>query len=237
MAEVRRVIGLATTNGTPTNNSDPLLSSLFISRSINKRHPRYPFLSNLKDKEDQANKRQNKHKKKAYDIDRMLRKEIERKKTKVFQQQRHLAKKNMYYAREYPEGLNDGVLEGAEAFRKSRIENMVNKQLKVAEPPSSIEEADIKPGLNAAEAKVMKKKVPRLFLASQELEKKVVEELGEQPRKTILSKLLQSDFEEMEERRHFINIDRTTANITNMVDAMYKKMNSIAEDGGGDGDK
>lgn len=141
----------------------------------------------------------------------------------------------MYYASEFPDGLTDGVLEGATAYRKSRIENMVNKQLKVAEAPKSIEEADINPGLNAAEAKVMKRKVPRLFLASQELEKKVLEEVGEQPKHTILSKLLQSDFEEMEERRHFINIDRTTSNITNMVDVMYKKMNTIAEVGeGGD---
>lgn len=50
--------------------------------SMNKTHPRYPFLSNLKNNEDIANKRQNKHKKKAYDMDRMLRKEIERKKVR-----------------------------------------------------------------------------------------------------------------------------------------------------------
>ena len=78
----------------------------------------------------------------------------------------------------------------------------------------------------------MKKRVPRLFLASQQLEKAVSDELDEVPRHTVLSKLLQSDFEEMEERRHFINIERTRDNIGGMVNAMYKKMETVAEEGG-----
>ena len=193
--------------------------------SMNKEHPRYPFLSTLKDKEDKAFKRQQKQKKKLYDIDRMLRKEIERKKTKVFQQQRHLAKKNMYYAREEPEALDQGVLEGAEAYRKSRIENMANKQQQIMEEPHDINDADEKPGLRMLDAKMMKKMVPKLKLQVDEINEKI-NLIGDhvKPRTTILSKLLQSDFEEMEERRRFINLPRTQQNIASVVDNMYAAM-------------
>jgi hypothetical protein len=163
----------------------------------------------------------------------MLRKEIERKKTKVFQQQRHLAKKNMYYAREDEEGITSAVVEGATAYRKSRIENMVNKQQKVMEEPHDIDDADDKPGLRMLDAKMMKKMVPKLKIEAENIETEI-RKIGAHvvPRHTILSKLLQSDFEEMEERRRFINLPRTKEKIEDVVDKMYKAMNSVGGEGG-----
>jgi len=104
-------------------------------------------LSNLKTNEDIALKRQNKQRKKLYDIDRLLRAEIERKKLKVFRQQRHLAKKNMYYAYEYPENVTSDAVEGATEFRKQRKEMAVNKQRNIIESPRSLEDAELIPGL------------------------------------------------------------------------------------------
>lgn len=169
------------------------------------------------------------HKKKAYDLDRMLRKEIERKKTKVFQQQRHLAKKNMYYANEEGEDLDPGILEGSLAYRKSTIENKVNKQQKIVMSPRGLDEADLKPGLQFLDAQKMKRKVPRLLLESLEIDGKIQDEMGENPKHTVLAKLMQSDFEEMEERRRFINLDRKKEDMQRILDKMYKAMS-----GGGD---
>lgn len=205
--------------------------------SMNKRHVRYPFLSSLKDNEEKANKRQSKHKKKAYDLDRMLRKEIERKKSKVFRQQRHMAKKNMYYAREVPDGLDEGIIEGSLAYRKTTIENKVNKQQKVVLSPRDLDEADLKPGLQFVDAKKMKKRVPRLALAAAEVNANIDREMDEVdvPQQTILAKLLQSDFEEMEERRRFINLDRKRDELEAMLEKMYKQMSGAVEGEGGEG--
>ena len=204
--------------------------------SMNKTHPRYPFLSNLKNNEDVAMKRQGKHKKKAYDMDRMLRKEIERKKSKVFRQQRHLSKKNMYYAKEYEENddLDEGILEGSTAYRKSTIENKINNNKKVVMSPRTIDEADMTPGLQFVDAQKMKKRVPRLFLESLEIDGKVQSEMGENPKHTVLAKLMQSDFEEMEERRRFINLDRKKQDIERILEKMYKAMSGEGgeEEGG-----
>jgi hypothetical protein len=198
--------------------------------SMNKEHPRYPFLSKLKENEEKANKRQLRQKKKMYDVDRLMRVEIERKKTKVFQQQRHLAKKNMYYAEENPDALDEGVLLGATAYRKSRIENMVNKQQKVVEEPKGIDDADEKPGLRMVEAREMKKMVPQLKLGIETITEEI-NKIGDhvKPRQTILSKLLQSDFEEMEERRRYINLEHTNERINNVVDKMYKQMMQVGK--------
>ncbi|GMI20412.1 hypothetical protein TrRE_jg10555, partial [Triparma retinervis] len=166
----------------------------------------------------------------------MLRKEIERKKSKVFRQQRHLSKKNMYYAKEYEENddLDEGILEGSTAYRKSTIENKINNNKKVVMSPRTIDEADMTPGLQFVDAQKMKKRVPRLFLESLEIDGKVQSEMGENPKHTVLAKLMQSDFEEMEERRRFINLDRKKQDIERILEKMYKAMSGEGgeEEGG-----
>jgi len=193
-------------------------------------------LSNLKENENLALKRQNKQKKKLYAVDRLLRAEIERKKLKVFRQQRHLAKKNMYYANEFPENLTSEVVESTLEFRKQRKEMAFNKQKKILESPRSLEDAELLPGLRIEEPGRFNKIVPRLALQAKEIEDEVIK-AGEVPKQTILSKLLQSDFEEMEERRRLIDLKKTTETVQNRVDRMYKAMDEPGGGGAQEGEK
>ena len=140
----------------------------------------------------------------------------------------------MYYAKNYEEteDLDAGILEGSTAYRKSTIENKINKQQKVVMSPRNIDEADITPGLQFVDAQKMKKRVPRLLLESLEIDGKIQKELGENPKHTVLSKLMQSDFEEMEERRRFINLDRKKENIERVLEKMYKARSGGEGEGG-----
>ena len=107
---------------------------------------------------------------------------------------------------------------------------MVNKQQKVVEEPKGIDDADEKPGLRMVEAREMKKMVPQLKLGIETITEEI-NKIGDhvKPRQTILSKLLQSDFEEMEERRRYINLEHTNERINNVVDKMYKQMMQVGK--------
>ena len=72
----------------------------------------------------------------------------------------------------------------------------------------------------------MKKMVPKLKLDSDDIERNV-RRMGEKPRATVLSKLLQSDFEEVEERWRMLNIEKTKESMEKMVERMHNAMAGV----------
>ena len=138
----------------------------------------------------------------------------------------------MYYAYEYPESVTNDVIEGSLEFRKQRKEMANNKQKKIIESPRNLEDAEMLPGLRIEEPAHFMKLIPKLQLQAEEITK-LISDGGEKPRHTILSKLLQSDFEEMEERRRLIDLKKTTDTINTRVERMYKAMETPGVEGGG----
>ena len=198
--------------------------------SMHKVHYKYPFLSKLRGSEDAATKRQNFNRQKKYDIDRMLRAEIEKKKLIVFQNQRHHAKREMVFDESNPLDMTEDLIEGSLNIRRDRIAQAANKNRQIIMSPRTIDEAESNPGFTLGNPNLLHgKRIPRLRIAALELDDKLRGE-GVVPRKTILSKLLQSDFEEMEEKRRLINAGNIKKKITAKVDALHLQMIEESKD-------
>ncbi|KAK7235659.1 hypothetical protein SO694_0006617 [Aureococcus anophagefferens] len=144
----------------------------------------YPFLSTLQEKQTKRYAKDARLRQKHVDLDRAFRKEIVRKKEKVFRQQRHHVKRAIRH--DYHEPFNDGATEARRGLRKLRLENLVEKgkltaeHAKVVGMTNTFGDAANEVGAAAAPHE---------------------EWIAYNP----LSQAIQSDFEEMEERRRTIN--------------------------------
>lgn len=145
----------------------------------------YPYLSKIQGRQDRRVIKDARHRQKHLDLDRAFRAEIVRKKMKVFRQQRHHVKRALRH--DYHDPFTDVAADTRKGLRRLRLENLVEKGKLTASVAKIVGGTNL---LGSAADNVNTKAEPH------------EEWIAMNP----LSQALQSDWEEMEERRRTINM-------------------------------
>ncbi|KAJ1454832.1 hypothetical protein M885DRAFT_521078 [Pelagophyceae sp. CCMP2097] len=170
--------------------------------TFSKRHSLYPYLSDLQLRQDRKHAKALHVRQRHLDLDRVLREEIQRKQTKLFRQQRHHAKRAIRH--DFKKEFSERDVEGRKELRKSRLDNLVDKGYFSVEHAKHIGTTN---------------KFGRAADVVDEYAEPTEEWIAKNP----LSKAVQSDFEELEERRRTMNLQiqfkKAQARITRVDEA------------------
>lgn len=184
--------------GAIANKGSVMNTRLQMPAIISRLDPRATYgITKVLKREERQLKSANHSVEKFNDIEGHIREEIQKKKIKIFNQQKHFTKKTMYAADVY--GLSQGAInefESKQHLRKERLNNLTAE--------SHLFKKAVVPRLrvpNNSSNEFLRKAFERIRPDSGEVEEE--EQVDEN-----LLKILLSDFEEVQERQRFLKYDR-----------------------------
>lgn len=174
----------------------------------------FPWLSQLDAMEEKVKARIHKHRTKQYKLHTYLRQHIAKKKLKLFRQQRHHAKRAMLddadhraYGEHGHGGLPESDIRARVKVRQLRIEGVLEKnKVTMADARDVVEHNGFQRAANAVQD--------------------LAEKQGKDSRQTSLARAIQSDYEELYERKRLIDMEK----IKRRAEQMWKEDQDVTRE-------